>query len=248
MKLEFDALTDIGRVRANNEDAVVIDAAHGLAVLADGMGGYNAGEVASAMAVATISSELAHWLERAADAACVQDVLRAAEICVGSANRKIFDAANANRNWASMGTTLVMAVAHGSALVVGHVGDSRAYRWRSGMLAQLTRDHSVLQEQIEAGLITSEEAICANWSLITRALGVEDTVLLDAQEVPMEPGDVYLLCSDGLTDMLGDADIAAVLQRPQPLGELSRRLIDMANEAGGRDNVSVALIRANQVF
>ncbi len=247
MELEFSALTDVGRLRANNEDAVTVMADHGLVVLADGMGGYNAGEVASALAVNLISSELARWLDQAAHMASARDVRRAMEICVDNANREIFDTANTNEACSGMGTTLVMAVVHGATLVVGHVGDSRAYRWRAGALVQLTRDHSLLQEQLDIGLITPEEAAAsANRNLVTRALGVEDTVLLDAQEVPMEPGDVYLLCSDGLNDMVTDGGIAAVLERHAPLDGLGRRLIDLANEAGGRDNVSVALIRAGE--
>jgi len=244
MRLEFSALTDIGRLRANNEDAVMVDAEHGLALLADGMGGYNAGEVASALAVTTISSQLTDWLEHTAASASVEDLQRAMETCVGNANRKIFDTANSDENCASMGTTLVMAVAHGPTLVVGHVGDSRAYRWRAGALRQITRDHSLLQEQLDLGLITPQEAARSpNTSLITRALGVEDTVRLDLQQTPMEPGDIYLLCSDGLNEMVSDADIAAVLESPGPLNRLTRRLIDMANAAGGHDNVSAALIR-----
>ena len=247
MDLEFSALTDVGRVRANNEDAVVLVPAHGLVVLADGMGGYNAGEVASALAVELISGELARWLEQAASVAGMRDVRRAMEICVDNANRAIFEAANTDEACAGMGTTLVMAVAHGDILLVGHVGDSRAYLWRAGELLQLTRDHSLLQEQVDIGLITPEEAaVSANRNLVTRALGVEDAVLLDVREVRMEPGDVYLLCSDGLNDMVDDSGIAAVLARPDPLGTLARQLIDMANAAGGRDNVSAALIRAGE--
>jgi len=247
MHLEFSALTDTGRLRANNEDAVAVDARHGLAVLADGMGGYNAGEVASALAVTTIASELTAWLERAAAEAGIEDLQRAVEICVGNANRQIFDAAHTDPDCAGMGTTLVMAVAHGATLVIGHVGDSRAYRWRSGALRQLTRDHSLLQEQIDMGLLTPQEAACSpNASLITRALGVEDSVRLDLQQAPMAPGDIYLLCSDGLTEMLSDADIAAVLESQEPLSRLTRRLIDMANAAGGRDNISVALIQTSR--
>lgn len=242
--IEFSALTDVGRLRANNEDAVVVDEEHGVVVLADGMGGYNAGEVASALAVEMISAELGRWLQQASAVATMRDVRRAMEICVDSANREIFDTANTHEAYTGMGTTLVMAVVHGATLAVGHVGDSRAYRWRAGELVQLTRDHSLLQEQLDIGLITPEEAATsANRNLVTRALGVEDTVLLDVQEVPLEAGDIYLLCSDGLNDMLADADIAAALDAAEALDTLCRRLIDSANDAGGRDNVSVALIR-----
>ncbi|MDR2851439.1 MAG: Stp1/IreP family PP2C-type Ser/Thr phosphatase [Burkholderiaceae bacterium] len=248
MDFEYSALSDVGRVRTNNEDAVRVDRQHGIVVLADGMGGYNAGEIASAMAVEQVCSQLTSWLlSQAARAVTARDLRRAMEICVDNANRAIFEAAYANPDYAGMGTTLVMTVPLGSALLIGHVGDSRVYRWRAGALAQLTRDQSLLQEHIDAGLITPEEAAASSYrSLVTRALGVEDTVLLDVQEVPLDPGDVFLLCSDGLTDMVTDDELARALGEPGPLDTLSQRLVDMANEGGGRDNVSVALIRASK--
>ncbi|GAB1383631.1 hypothetical protein MASR1M50_19520 [Burkholderiales bacterium] len=129
--------------------------------------------------------------------------------------------------------------------MIGHVGDSRAYRWRAGVLTLLTRDHSLLQEQIDIGLITPAEAAASGYrNLVTRALGVEDTVLLDVQEVGMAPGDVLLLCSDGLNDMLLDADIAEVLGNGEPPDVKTRRLVDLANQRGGRDNVSVIVVKA----
>ena len=247
MEFEYSALTDVGRVRTNNEDAVMVDATHGVVVLADGMGGYNAGEVASALAVDLIAGELGRWLAEAAPVATPRDVRRAMEICVDNANRAIFDAAHTHDAYTGMGTTLVMGVLRESVLVIGHVGDSRAYRWRDGVLEQLTRDHSLLQEQVDIGLITLEEAAASgNRNLVTRALGVEDTVLLDLQEVAVASGDLFLLCSDGLNDMLSDDDIAAMLGQPEPLDERGRRLIDSANDRGGRDNVSVVLVKANE--
>ena len=245
MELVYSALTDVGRVRTNNEDAVRVDVEHGIAVLADGMGGYNAGEVASAMAVNLIADELGRWLHEAATVATLRDVRRAMEICVDNANRAIFEAANTHADCAGMGTTLVMAVLLSSTLVIGHVGESRAYRWRAGVLTLLTRDHSLLQEQIDIGLITPAEAAASGYrNLVTRALGVEDTVLLDVQEVGMAPGDVLLLCSDGLNDMLLDADIAEVLGSGEPPDAKTRHLVDLANQRGGRDNVSVIVVKA----
>ena len=247
MNFEYRALSDVGRHRANNEDAVMVDPARGIVVLADGMGGYNAGEVASALAVDLIAGELGRWLEEAATVASTRDVRRAMEICVDNANRSIFDAAHTHEAYAGMGTTLVMGVLHQGVFVIGHVGDSRAYRWREGMLARLTRDHSLLQEQIDIGLITEEEAAASgNRNLVTRALGVEDTVLLDLQETDIALGDVFLLCSDGLNDMLADDDIAAVLAAGMTLEETAQRLIDLANERGGRDNVSVIVVKAHE--
>jgi protein phosphatase len=246
MPIELFAAVDPGRARSNNEDSVAVDPAAALAVLADGMGGYNAGEVASQMATSFISTELGRWLREASAQATDAEVRRAMEICVDNANRAIFNAANSNPQYAGMGTTLVVAAFRDNRLMVGHVGDSRAYRLRAGRLQQITRDHSLLQEQIDAGLITAEQAaFSANKNLVTRAVGVEDTVLLETQQHDVQPGDLYLLCSDGLSDMLDDASILQVLLAHDSMDACSRALIDAANDAGGKDNISVVLARAS---
>jgi protein phosphatase len=246
MTIELFAAVDPGRARSNNEDSVAIDEVATLAVLADGMGGYNAGEVASNMATNFIHTELGRWLREASAQASDAEVRRAMDICVDNANRAIFNAANANPQYAGMGTTLVVAVFREGRLLVGHVGDSRAYRLRGGRLQQITRDHSLLQEQIDAGLITPEQAaFSANKNLVTRAVGVEDTVLLETHQHDVLPGDLYLLCSDGLSDMLDDAGIAQLLQGDDSLEQTGRSLIDAANDAGGKDNISVILVRAS---
>jgi serine/threonine protein phosphatase PrpC len=189
LSLELSAAVDAGRARSNNEDSVALDEAVALAVLADGMGGYNAGEVASGMATSFIRSELGRWLREAQNQASDAEVRRAMDICVDNANRAIFNAANSNPQYAGMGTTLVVAVFRDNRLMVGHVGDSRAYRLRAGRLQQITRDHSLLQEQIDAGLITPEQAaFSANKNLVTRAVGVEDTVLLETHQHDVVPG------------------------------------------------------------
>ena len=244
MPFEYFHAIDTGRARSNNEDSVAVDEAMSLAVLADGMGGYNAGEVASNMATSFIKTELGRWLAEAASRASDVEVRRAMDICVDNANRAIFNAANANPQYAGMGTTLVVAVFRDGQLRLGHVGDSRAYRWRGGLLSQITRDHSLLQEQIDAGLITPEQAaFSANKNLVTRAVGVEDTVLLETHLHEMQPGDVYLMCSDGLSDMLDDAMIARLLQTHDTLAGAGAALIAAANEAGGKDNIAVILVR-----
>ena len=246
MSFEFYHAIDTGRTRTNNEDSVAVDEANSLAVLADGMGGYNAGEVASGMATAFISSELGRWLAEAGDRATDQEVKRAMDICVDNANRAIFNAANANPQYAGMGTTLVVAVFRAGQLRLGHVGDSRTYRWRDGELVQITRDHSLLQEQIDAGLITPEQAaFSANKNLVTRAVGVEDTVLLETHLHETLADDLFLLCSDGLSDMLDDAIIARQLQTNDSLAGAGQALIDAANEAGGKDNISLILVRVS---
>jgi protein phosphatase len=244
MSFEFFHAVDTGRARSNNEDSVAVDDANALAVLADGMGGYNAGEVASNMATSFIKAELGRWLAEAAHRATDVEVRRAMDICVDNANRAIFNAANANPQYAGMGTTLVVAVFRDGQLRLGHVGDSRAYRWRGGQLAQITRDHSLLQEQIDAGLITPEQAaFSANKNLVTRAVGVEDTVLLETHLHEMQPGDIYLMCSDGLSDMLDDAMMARLLQMNDSLADAGQALIDAANDAGGKDNIALILVR-----
>ncbi len=245
MIYDFCAHTDPGLTRDNNEDSVTFDAVTGLSILADGMGGYNAGEIASGMATTFIKSELGRWLGEAGKAANGKEIRRAMEICVDNANRSIFNAANSNPQYGGMGTTLVVAVFQEARLLVGHIGDSRAYRLRNGELTQLTRDHSLLQEQMDAGLITAVQAATSmNKNLVTRALGVEDAVLLDVNEHRVDPGDLYLLCSDGLSDMVDDAGIARILQSATSLPEKATQLIENANANGGRDNISVLLAQA----
>ena len=244
MSLEFHCATDTGRARNNNEDSVAVDEPTALVVLADGMGGYNAGEVASGMATSFIKTELGRWLAEASENATDTDVRRAMDICVDNANRAIFNAANSNPQYAGMGTTLVVGVFRDSRLLMGHVGDSRAYRLRASRLVQITHDHSLLQEQIDSGLITPEQAaFSANKNLVTRAVGVEDTVLLETHLHDVLPGDTYLLCSDGLSDMLDDESIAQLLMSTESLSEAASALIDAANDAGGKDNISVVLAR-----
>jgi protein phosphatase len=246
MNYEFCFRTDPGLARENNEDSVAIDEPTRLGILADGMGGYNAGEVASGMATTFIKSELGRWLAQAGRHANAREVRRAMEICVDNANRSIFNAANSNPQYSGMGTTLVVGVFQDGRLMLGHIGDSRCYRLRQTQLEQITKDHSLLQEQMDAGLITPEQAATStNKNLVTRALGVEDAVLLEVNEHKVEPGDLYLMCSDGLSDMLDDEAIAQVLTGDGSLEQKTVQLIDAANANGGRDNISVLLAQAN---
>jgi len=247
MNYHFCAKTDPGRARDNNEDSVVFDEPTLTAVLADGMGGYNAGEIASGMATAFIKSELSRWLTEAGDSAKAREVRRAMEICVDNANRSIFNAANSNAHYAGMGTTLVVGVFREDKLVIGHIGDSRCYRLRAGVLEQITKDHSLLQEQIDAGLITLEQAATSSIkNLVTRALGVDDSVLLEVNEHLVQVGDTYLMCSDGLSDMIDDTAIAKIVAAEMALEQKASQLIDLANENGGRDNISVLLVEVHE--
>lgn len=243
---QFCAHTDPGRVRANNEDAVSIDPQAQIAVLADGMGGYNAGEVASGMATTFIQTEMARWLAQAGQHLKAQDLRRAIEICVDNANQAILGAAEANPQYMGMGTTLVVGVFQGNRLMLGHIGDSRCYRLRAGLLEQITRDHSWLQEQIDAGLITAQQAaLSSSRNLVTRALGVEEDVLVEINEFRVEPQDLYLMCSDGLSEMLQHTELTERVSANLPLEDKAKQLIDAANANGGRDNISVVLVQAD---
>lgn len=245
MNYRFCAKTDPGRSRDNNEDSLVFDEESLTAVLADGMGGYNAGEIASGMATAFIKSELGRWIAEAGQNASTREVRRAMEICVDNANLSIFNSASFNASYAGMGTTLVLGVFRDAMLLVGHIGDSRCYRFRQGALTQMTKDHSLLQEQIDAGLVTPEQAATSSIkNLVTRALGVDDTVMLEINEHAVEVGDIYLLCSDGLSDMVDDATIARIVGSEPDVDLVAAQLIDAANANGGRDNISVLMVEA----
>jgi protein phosphatase len=247
MNYEFSIRTDPGLARENNEDSVAVDEEARLAILADGMGGYNAGEIASGMATTFIKSELGRWLSQAGRTANSREVRRAMEICVDNANRSIFNASNSNPQYSGMGTTLVLGVFGDGRVTLGHIGDSRCYRLRGTDFAQITRDHSLLQEQIDAGLITPQQAATStNKNLVTRALGVEDAVLLEVNEHKVEAGDIYLMCSDGLSDMVDDEGIASILVQDVPLEQKAGMLVDAANANGGRDNITVLLAQASE--
>ena len=247
MKYEFAALTDVGRMRQNNEDSVAYTIETGVAVLADGMGGYNAGEVASGMSTAFLNSELSRWVQQAGKKPNLADIKRAISICVGNANLSVFNAANSNPSYQGMGTTLVVGVLQQDHLILGHIGDSRAYLLRGEAFSQITKDHSMLQEQIDAGLITPEQApFAANKNLVTRAVGVGAFVDTEIHEHPITAGDIFLFCSDGLSDMISADTMAQMLKNHNiSLQSRAQALIDAANAAGGRDNISVLLIQAH---
>lgn len=245
MVYTFASLTDTGRARTNNEDAVACEPALGLAVLADGMGGYNAGEVASAMASGAIATALGTWLLAHQHKASPRETAIAMRLSVERANRDVYQASLDHNEFAGMGTTVVVAVFLGHRMVVGHVGDSRCYRWRDQSLQPLTRDHSLLQEQIDAGLLSPSAAQHAPYrNLVTRALGVEPSVQLDVSEHTVKPHDWYLLCSDGLTDMLDHVAIGQLLKSSTSPQTAAQMLVDAANAAGGRDNISVIVVHA----
>jgi serine/threonine protein phosphatase PrpC len=248
--LEIASCTDPGMVRSHNEDSIAADAANGLVVLADGMGGYNAGEVASGMATTVIVTEMQQILSNArpfdVDQRTNQEIAtRLVREQVLKANTSIYQAAQSQPQYAGMGTTLVTCLFFDNRVLVAHLGDSRLYLSRGGGFKQVTRDHSLLQEQIDSGLITAEQAKKAQHkNLVTKALGIDPTVEPEIHEYPTKPGDIYLLCSDGLCDMVEDDDIGMTLQAlGGNLKLAAQQLVQMANDNGGRDNVSVILVR-----
>jgi serine/threonine protein phosphatase PrpC len=248
--LEIASATDPGMVRSHNEDSVAADAANGVVVLADGMGGYNAGEVASGMATTVIVTEMQQVMTKVqpyeVDEKNGQQVAaRMVRDQVLKANTSIYQAAQSQPQYAGMGTTLVVCLFFDNRVLVAHLGDSRLYLMRDGRFSQVTRDHSLLQEQIDSGLITPEQAKHAQHkNLVTKALGIDPSVEPEIHEYPTKPGDVYLLCSDGLCDMVEDDDIALAVQTfGNNLKMATSHLVQMANDNGGRDNVSVILVR-----
>jgi PPM family protein phosphatase len=252
--LEVATSTDPGMVRSHNEDSIGTDAEIGLAVLADGMGGYNAGEVASGIAVAMLTTEMKQALETYQPHALDTSGETLAEKFVrensAKANAAIYQTAKSQPQYSGMGTTLVVALFFDNRMTVGHIGDSRLYRLRQDVFEQVTRDHSLLQEQIDSGMITKEQArYSQNKNLVTRAVGIDPDVETEIHTYNVQPGDIYLLCSDGLSDMVQDEDIHSTLSTLQSnLPLAAKQLVQLANDCGGRDNISVILVRILEDF
>ena len=247
--------TDTGRVRDHNEDSIAYDPDIGLLVLADGMGGYNAGEVASGIAVKTIVGLVRDSVERedlrisdsTAGLTRASIILRDAIL---RANKIIFQTARTQPQCEGMGTTVVGALFFDNRVSIAHVGDSRLYRLRSAGFEQLTMDHSLLQELVDRGFYSPEEAQrAANKNYVTRALGVENNVEVEIQEHPVQKGDLYLICSDGLSDMVEDDDIHLTISTfGANLETVAKQLIQLTNDNGGRDNVSVLMAHVAENF
>ena len=247
-------LTDIGLVREQNEDAVASDLTIGLLILADGMGGYRAGEVASEIAVLTLTAEMNEAMRNInANNIYYGNAMPESEMLIDAvkrANSAIFQVSKEQSQCAGMGTTLVAAVFSNNKLTVGHIGDSRMYRLRAQTLTQLTEDHSLLQEQINAGLITREQAkLSTNKNLVTRALGIDEHVELEINEFSVEVHDCYLLCSDGLSDVIDDDFILKILlDANDNINLAANLLVQAANDQGGCDNISVIIAHINKKF
>ena len=254
-KIDFAELTDTGRVREHNEDAIGTNPDIGLMVLADGMGGYNAGEVASGIAVQIVTdlaSEAAareelHFIDAHSGLMRQSIILRDA---IYRSNKIIYQTAQSQTHCEGMGTTIVACMFYDNKVSIAHVGDSRAYRLRSGKLEQMTLDHSLLQELVDRGFYSHEEAQrSTNRNYVTRALGVEPTVEVEVHEYEVQTEDIYLLCSDGLPDMVEDDDIHLTISTfNDSLDVVGQQLVDLANDHGGRDNVSVMLAQVKEAF
>jgi serine/threonine protein phosphatase PrpC len=239
--LQVATLTNVGRVRRFNEDTLAADMELGMALVADGMGRNRAGEVASRMARDIVVAGL-----RATRGAHPGDASRAIVDVLEQANREIYKAAQDEPGYRGMASSLALLLFRGQRVAMAHVGDSRVYRLRAGRLTLLTRDDSLLSDQIEMGLIAAEDAGASrNRHLVTQALGAQEQIVPRYREEELQQGDIYLVCSDGLNDMVDDADIELIvdsLQANLPLA--AKHLVQFANDLGGLDNVSVVLVKA----
>jgi protein phosphatase len=232
------AVTDRGRKRESNEDAFGFSVEHGVYVVCDGMGGAAAGEIASSLAV----DEMMRLLTGREG---TRPLLDDAEAAVASANAAIFMRAEQSHNLSGMGTTLVTLLAEDQRGWMLNVGDSRGYRMRNSHLEQITLDHSLVEEQVRMGRMDPQEAQRSPFkNVITRALGTQSSVTPDIFELENEPGDLFMLCSDGLTRELADPTVEWILKLDLPLQELCTRLVAAANDAGGHDNITCLLVRA----
>jgi serine/threonine protein phosphatase PrpC len=253
LRIEIAAHTDLGRVRKNNEDFCRVERALNLCVLSDGMGGEAHGEVASSQTVQTIVTHCQQAENNRATPTFgepqpdVSERTNRLASAIHLANRKIFEMASANPEQMGMGATVVAAWIDGQRLSLAHVGDSRAYLLRAGSLAQLTADHSLVAEKVRIGIMTPQEADSSEYqSVLTRAVGTNATVEVDTDEQMLLAGDALLLCTDGLTRMVTDPEIASTLLTTASAQAAADRLVELANENGGVDNVSVIIVRVLQ--
>jgi serine/threonine protein phosphatase PrpC len=247
---EMAGITDAGSVRQFNEDSIAFDPDNGIIALADGMGGHRAGEVASRMTIKLIVEALQAEVEDLGTADGQHVPLQLVDHCVNGANDAVFDAAQAHPNYQGMGTTLVLGLFHDNRVTLAHIGDSRIYLLRGERLQLLTRDDSLLRDQVELGMIAAADASAShNRNLVTRALGMGRGVNAHLREDELMPGDLLLLCSDGLNDLVEDADIELILNALYAnLPLAAYHLVQAAKDNGGHDNVSVVLAKVLRPF
>jgi protein phosphatase len=251
MKVLCEARSDVGRKRKGNEDSLFLNPEQKLYVVADGMGGHAAGEVASRVAVDAINefvtltggNEEITWPFGLDDTISYEG--NRLKTAIRHANRRVLEATRESAEYEGMATTVAAVLVDGDTAHLAHVGDSRIYLWRDGEISQLTNDHSWVNEQIQSGVISPEQARSHPLrNVVTRALGGRSDLLVDVQSRRMSAGDVLLLCSDGLTTMIGDEDIARILgEAPADVARAATALVDEANERGGEDNITVVLLK-----
>jgi serine/threonine protein phosphatase PrpC len=244
--LRIAGCTDTGARRQHNEDHIGYNQELGIAVLADGMGGHQSGEIASHMAVEAVLDSLKSLaLREKSQAITSSQLLQHVSNTISHSNSMIFQASEALEKHRGMGTTLVATIIKGDRLYAGHVGDSRLYLFRNQELSRITKDHSLVQDLIDKGFYTEEEARAASVGhIVTRALGTKADVEVDTIETDLSSGDMLLLCSDGLTDMVADWHIEEMLREHNgQLEQTAQQLVDQSNRNGGKDNISVILIQ-----
>jgi serine/threonine protein phosphatase PrpC len=240
--LRIVGATDVGQKRTTNEDYLIVDDDLNILVLADGMGGHNAGEIASQMVASCVMDHLSLWLRKSKSNTINKSLKRAIARFINLANQQVLQVANLDAFKRGMGTTLVVGVCYRGKLTVAHVGDSRAYLFRKGQLTQLTKDHSKVQELIDAGILLKEHAHTSRFNnILTRAVGVQDQVEATYLEIALEEGDKVMFCSDGLTNMVCDNSIEDIFLANHSMALILQHLVGMANQSGGSDNITVAL-------
>lgn len=249
-KIAVNGVSDVGLSRDHNEDCIAWHTEMGLVILADGMGGHNAGEVASQMAVESISDALQEVLTPEMLGANIIKCEDAVREAIVYANEEIHEQAHLRLDCAGMGTTIVITLFHEDQVTYANVGDSRIYRLRNNELQQITSDHSLVQEMVDNGYLSQEEAlISTSRNLITRALGIAPEVEVDIRTEAFDKDDVYLLCSDGLTDLVNDNDILSILvNNRSDMAVAAEELVELANTNGGSDNISVILVALHEAF
>lgn len=250
LKLMVYGVTDVGLVREHNEDCIDWDLERGLFLLADGMGGHNAGEVASDLAIQSVKRAMYDLLTPEVIESGVVDFSNAIYDAIVFANQEIYEQAQERPECAGMGTTLVVVLVQDNRAIIANVGDSRMYYLRDGKLNQITTDHSLVQEMVDGGFLTEDEAQkSVSRNLITRALGIADDVDVDLHQQELKVGDIFLMCSDGLTDLVTDEEISTILnENKDDLETAAQKLVNCANDKGGKDNTSVIIIAAKKAY
>lgn len=243
-RLKTACITDAGKLRKENEDSFCHQKLKNgleLFAVADGMGGYNAGEVASNIAVKVVSEYCTQHIE---DDVKSDDVIHILDDAIAKANKVIYDESIKNKDYSGMGTTIVAAITNGEDMIIAHVGDSRAYILKDNSLNKLTNDHSLVAEMVRDGMITEDEAQRhPKKNIITRALGTDENVKVDIQKIHISMDDTVLLCTDGLSNMIEDKIIEQMLIKNSDVNKCARELVDLANKLGGRDNITVIIAK-----